>query len=70
MNELVALIVKKTGIPQATAVIVVNLVADYLEKKLPAPMAATVKGFLSNETEVKQAESVVGGLLGKMGKKK
>ncbi len=65
MNELVALVVKKTGIPQATATIVVNLVIDYLKKKLPAPVASQIDGLLANDGNVKMAESVIGNLLGK-----
>lgn len=65
MNELVALVVKKTGIPQATATIVVNLVIDYLKKKLPAPVASQIDGLLANDGNVKVAESVIGNLLGK-----
>ena len=42
MNELVNLIVKKTGIPAATAQTIVNVVIDFLKKKLPAPIAAEV----------------------------
>ncbi len=41
MNELVNLIVKKTGIPAATAQTIVNIVLDFLKKKLPAPVART-----------------------------
>ena len=65
MNELVSLIVKKTGIPQATAQTVVNLVVDYLKKKLPAPIASQIDGLLSNDATVQQAENIVGGLFGK-----
>lgn len=65
MNELVNLIVKKTGIPQATAQTIVNLVVDYLKKKLPAPVGPQIDALLSNDDNVKQAESVVGGLFGK-----
>ena len=65
MNELVNLIVKKTNIPQATAQTIVNLVVDYLKKKLPAPVASQIDGLLSNDANVQQAENVVGGLFGK-----
>ena len=65
MNELVDLIVKKTKIPQATAIIVVNIVVDYLKKKLPAPVAAQVTAFLSNDAEVQMAENLIGGLISK-----
>ena len=65
MNELVNLIVKKTGIPAATATTIVNLVVDYLKKKLPAPIAGQIDGLLKNEAGVQQAENMLGGLLGK-----
>jgi hypothetical protein len=68
MNELVNLIVKKTGLPQAMAMTVVNIVIDYLKKKLPAPVAASVTAFLSNDAEVQMAENLIGGLVSEVGK--
>jgi hypothetical protein len=65
MNELVNMIVKKTKIPPATAQIIVNLVLDYLKKKLPAPIAAQVSGVLGAGTAVSTAQNVLGGLLPK-----
>jgi hypothetical protein len=65
MEELVNLIVKKTGLPAATARTVVNLVIDYLKKKLPAPLAGQIDGLLSNAGAVKGAEDMLGGLFGK-----
>lgn len=70
MNELVNLIVKKTGIPQATAQTVVTVVVDYLKKKLPAPVGAQIDGLLSNDAKVQQAENIVGNIAAKFGKKK
>ncbi len=70
MNELVNLIVKKTGIPQATAQNVVNIVVDFLKKKLPAPMGAQIDGLLSSDANVQQAENIVGNIASKFGKKK
>jgi nucleoid DNA-binding protein len=49
MNELVNLIVKKTGIPAATAQVVVNTIVDYLKAKLPAPVGAQIDGLLNNQ---------------------
>ena len=65
MNELVNLIVKKTGIPAATAQIIVKLVVDYLKKKLPAPVGAQIDGLLSNDATVQQAEGLIGNLASK-----
>jgi hypothetical protein len=70
MNELVNLIVKKTGIPAATAQTVVKIVIDFLKKKLPAPIGAQIDGLLANKAAVKTAENVLGNLATKMGKKK
>jgi hypothetical protein len=70
MNELVYLIVKKTGIPAATAQIIVKLVVDYLKKKLPAPVGAQIDGLLSNDATVQQAEGLIGNLASKFGNKK
>ncbi len=65
MNELVSLIVKKTGVPEATAQTIVKLVVDYLKKKLPAPVGSQIDVLLSNDANVKAAENIVGGLFGK-----
>ena len=65
MNELVNLIVQKTGIPAATAQTVVNLVVDYLKKKLPAPVAGQIDGLVSGIGSVQGAENMPGGLFGK-----
>jgi hypothetical protein len=70
MKELVNLIVKKTGIPAATAQTIVNIVMDFLKKKLPAPVAGQLDGLLKNEANIKQAENLLGGLASQLGKKK
>jgi hypothetical protein len=70
MNEIVNLIVKKTGIPQATAQTIVNMVVDFLKKKLPAPVGAQIDGLLKNEAGVQQAENVLGKAASLFGKKK
>lgn len=64
MNELVALIVKKTGINEAMALTIVNIVIDFISKKLPAPFGSQVKTLLSNDQAVTQAENLLGGLAG------
>ena len=70
MNELVNLVVKKTGLPAATAETVVKVVVDYLKKKLPAPVAGQIDALLSNGAAVSTAENVLGGLAAQFGKKK
>ncbi len=49
MDELVKLVVKKTGIPEETAQKVVETVLDYLKDKLPAPFAGMIDNFFEGE---------------------
>ncbi len=70
MNELVNLVVSKTGIPQATAQTAVNTVIDYLKKKLPAPVGAQIDAFLANPGAVQQAEGMASKVSSMFGKKK
>lgn len=60
MNELVDLIVKKTGIPAATATQILEIVMNYAGKKLPAPFGAQLVALLSNDQAVQTAENVIG----------
>ncbi len=49
MDEIVELVVKKTGLPKETARQAVIAVVDFLKKKLPAPVAAQVDAVLNGE---------------------
>jgi hypothetical protein len=49
MDELIKLITKKTGISEDQARQAVNMVADFLKKKLPAPIAGQIDGILSGK---------------------
>ncbi len=69
MNERVDLVVKKTGIPAATAPQVIGVVMDFLKKKLPAPIAAQLDGLISGRGDAKKAEDMLGGLGSMFGKK-
>jgi len=55
MEELVNLVVKKTGLPKETAQSVVKIVLDFLKKKLPPAVGAAINAFLSGG----QAEAAV-----------
>ncbi len=68
MDEIVSLVMKKTGLPKETAQAAVKVVLDFLKKKLPAPVGASIDAFLSGKGEMAAAADVLGGLLG--GKKK
>jgi hypothetical protein len=70
MNEVVNLIVKKTGIPAATAQTIVNIVLDFLKKRLPAPVAGQIDGLLAGGDKVKAAEGMLGNITSAFGKKK
>ena len=66
MDELVKLIVDKTGIPEATAKQVVEVVFDFLKEKLPDPIANNLEDLLEGDGAV----DLLGGLAGLFGGKK
>ena len=70
MDELIALVMKKTGLPKEKARTAVKVVLDFLKKKLPAPVGAAIDSFLSGKGEVAAAVDLLGGLLGGTRKKK
>ena len=70
MNELVNMVVKKTGIPAATAQTIVNIVSDFPKKKLPAPLAGQIDDLLVRDDNVKKAEGMLGNVSSIFGKKK
>lgn len=45
MDELVKAVVEKTGLPEATAKTVVDLVFDYLAKKLRGPIGSQIESL-------------------------
>jgi nucleoid DNA-binding protein len=63
MEELVSLVVKKTGLPTETAQTVVKIVLDFLKKKLPPTVGVAIDGFLKGNGQVKAAAGLIGGLL-------
>jgi len=63
MEELVNLVVKKTGLPKETARMAVKVVLDYLKKKLPPQVGGAIDGFLSGKGEMAAAASLLGGFL-------
>jgi hypothetical protein len=69
MNELVALIVKKTKISEAMATTIVTIVINYIGKKLPAPFGSQVTALLSNDAAISEAETLIGELAGVVEKK-
>lgn len=64
MDELVALVMKKTGLPKEQAQLAVNTVLDFLKKKLPPTVGSTIDMFLSGKGQVAGAADMLGGLFG------
>ena len=65
MDELVNLIVEKTGIPEATARQVVDVVVEFLKEKLPDPIGNSLEDLLDG----KGSANLLGGLSGLFGGK-
>jgi hypothetical protein len=66
MDELVKLVVKKTGISEAQAKQAIETVVSFLKKKLPAPIASQLDGVLKGEG----GSGIAGGLGKLLGGKK
>ncbi len=65
MDELVKLVVQKTGLPEDKAKVAVETVVDYLKKKLPAPAASQMDALLKGGGGVGDMAKGLGGLLGR-----
>ena len=66
MDELVKMVSKKTGISEALAKQAVEIVVNYLKRKLPAPVASQIDGILGGGTsQVADVAKGLGGLLKK-----
>jgi len=68
MDERINQITQRTGISAEQARQAVQVVADYLKTKLPAPLAGQVDAALSGATlgdVANQAGQMLGGLFGK-----
>ena len=64
MDEIVKLVVQKTGISEEQARGAVTTVINFLKQKLPAPVAGQIDGVLAG-SGVSDALKGLGGLLGK-----
>ncbi len=67
MDEIVKLVVEKTGLSEDIARNVVVTVMDYLDSKLPAPLGGNLKMFLGNEQAIDTIEMLAKGLGGVFG---
>ena len=74
MNELIDLIVKKTGLPKATAEQVVKIVIQFLKDKLPDTFDALVDKVLvagnDGKLDAADAMNLLGGFMSAAQKKK
>ncbi len=70
MDELVKLVVKKTGIPEDKARQAIEVVISQLKTKLPAPVGAQIDAFLASGQAAQGVESAAQALGGLLGKKK
>ena len=52
MNELISVIVQKTGISQENAQKAVQVTVDFLKSKLPGPIAVQLNSFLMGGTNL------------------
>jgi hypothetical protein len=64
MEELYALVVKKTGLTHDQAKMAVDVIVGFIKTKLPAPMAAEVDAVLSGKGDLGAAADMLGGLFG------
>jgi hypothetical protein len=70
MDELINLVVKKTGISQDEAQKAVQVVVDFLKSKLPGPVASHLDSFISGGMSTLAGEAgemlkgKLGGILG------
>ena len=65
MDELVALVVEKTGLSEKQAESAVKIVLDFVKDKLPPAISGQIDGFLEGEGDLGAAAAALGGLFGK-----
>ena len=65
MEELVALVVEKTGLSEKQAEQAVEVVLDFIKGKLPPAVSGQIDNLLDGEGGLGGAAGMLGGLLGK-----
>jgi len=61
MEQLVNLVVEKTGISEEAAQNAVDVIVDFVKEKLPEPISSQLDGLLSGEAA--EGEGGIGGAL-------
>lgn len=69
MDELVKLVVQKTGLPEEQARMAVETVLGFLKQKLPAPIAGQIDGVLGSAGGIPNLGDLTKGLGGLLGQK-
>ncbi|MCP4428801.1 MAG: DUF2267 domain-containing protein [Chloroflexi bacterium] len=69
MDELVEMVVKETGLPEAQARKAAEAVVKVLKEKLPAPIASQIDGFLEGGGATDVAGDLLKKGMGLFGKK-
>jgi hypothetical protein len=64
MDELVSMISKKTGLSPEMSKTVINMVLDFVKKKVPA-LAPEIDMLVNNTSAIEGAAGALGGLFGK-----
>lgn len=67
MEELIARVSEKTGLPAETAKTAVETVIGFLKERLPESIAGQLDGYLANEEMMGKATDIVGDIAGKLG---
>ena len=65
MEELVALVMKKTGLEKKKAEVAVEVVLDYVKDKLPPVVGGQIDNLLEGEGDLGAAADALGDLFGK-----
>ena len=67
MEELINIVVEKTGLPEEQAQMAVDAVLDFVKDKLPEPIAAQVDSLIAGDGGLGQAGDLLKGLGGLFG---
>jgi hypothetical protein len=72
VDELIAQITQRTGISEQQARSAAETMIEFLEQKLPAPIAGQIRGLITSEhadSAVQHVQGMLGNLGGMFGKK-
>ncbi len=65
MEELVRLVVQKTGLPEPTARTAVETVIGYLKQRMPEPLSGQIDAALAGGANLGDVAKGLGGLFGR-----